>query len=418
MKSLLKNLFFLAALMHCTLAHAHSEFLYPVGTIFFENNEHITVLYQQGTHLELWLWNPTTKVAFKGLSHYAPAGLTVLPSGTQFSFIDHERIRIKALSKKSPKALDMYPLYDFGLLYWIDDENCYCSARERHHYNLFHITTDGDLYRLTRSSTCDYTYPQKIESELFYIKKNHENNQYTIEKALYPTTQISTCQAKMHDLKDGLTLEKIELVSEDTPRSCLSETTPDILFTCNEYDKALTFLHMQNSVKGFFLKHIDHPFIERFEKIMTFECWQLSKQETDFKKEKGGDVSSQWETKKLFQFSIPLNFLYGENRLYESILRLLPLYTEEEIFYVSANDQGYLHVYRYNTLNASITCLAQAPQIITHEKYLFTPYFYKGKAFCGGMVKTEENSLAVGPTIEEAEHGEQLFTFPELCVLE
>ena len=49
-----------------------------------------------------------------------------------------------------------------------------------------------------------------------------------------------------------------------------------------------------------------------------------------------------------------------------------------------------------------------------HEEYLFTPYFYQGIGLCGGMVKTEENSLAVGPTIEEAEHGEQIFMFPQV----
>ena len=134
----LRHLVFLIALMQCTSISSHAEFLYPVGTVVFENTERVVVLYQQGAHLELWLWDPLTKSAFKGLSHYTPAGLVVLPSSTQFSFIDHERIRIKSVAKKSPKALDMYPLYDFGLLYWIDDENCYCSARERHHYNLFH----------------------------------------------------------------------------------------------------------------------------------------------------------------------------------------------------------------------------------------------------------------------------------------
>ncbi len=399
MNDLFKHLVFLVALMHYIPAFTYSEFLYPVGTVLFENTERLVVLYQQGEHLELWLWDPVTKTAFKGLSHYTPAGLTVLPSGTQCSFIDHERIRIKAISKKSPKALDMYPLYDFGLLYWIDDENCYCSARERSHYNLFHITTDGNLYRLTRSNTHHYTYPQKRGTDLFYIKSNEENA-YTIEKVTYPTTQIATCQAKIHDLQGEFTLEKIELASEDTPRSCLAESIPEVLFNCAEHDKALTFLHMKSAHEGFFLKHIDHPFIERFEKIMTFECWHLIKQE------------EKWDTKKLFSFSIPLHFLYGENRLYESILRLLPLYTNEDIFYVSANTEGYLHVYRYSTLNASITCLAQAPQKGTYEEYLFTPYFYKGIGLCGGMVKNEENSLAVGPTIEEAEQGEQIFMFP------
>lgn len=400
MNGLFRNLFFLATLMYCAPTQSYSEFLYPVGTVLFENTERIAVLYQQGPHLELWLWNPLTKTAFKGLSQYTPAGLTVLPSGTQFSFIDHERIRIKALTKKSPKALDMYPLYDFGLLYWINDTSAYCSARERSHYNLFHITTEGDVYRLTRSDIYNYTYPQKVDNDLFYIKKSEKNNAYTIEKIGYPTDKIENYQARLHDAEGKLTLDKIALVSEETPRSCLSETLPEILFTCNEHDKALTFLHMKSSTEGFFLKHIDHPFIERFEKIMNLECWHLIKE------------NNEWHSQKLFSFSIPLHFLYGENRLYESILRLLPLYTEKDIFYVSATDSGYLHVCCYSTLKASRTYKKQAPQKQTEEHYLFTPYFYKGNGYCGGMVKNEENSLAIGPTIEPANQGEQIFEFP------
>lgn len=394
MNHILRMPLFLAVLMYYLPVISHAEFLYPVGAVVFEGSERIAVLYQQSSHLELWLWDPATKHAIKGLSHYTPAGLTILPSHTQFSFIDHERIRIKTVAKKSPKALDMYPLYDFGIIYWIDDENGYCSARERHHYNLFHITTDGDLYRLTRSSTYDYTYPQKVGSDLFYIKRN-DKGVFSIEKTMYPTTEISTCQADMHNLKDTLSLETIELANQDTPRACLSVGNTETLFTCNEYDQALTFLSMKTAEEGFFLKHIDHPFIERFEKVMVFECWHLIKKET-------------WKTKKLFEFTIPLSFFYGERRLYESVLRLLPIYNNDAIFYVSATPEGYLNVYRYSTSKASITCLSQGAQ----EQYFFTPYFYQGIGYCGGMVKNEENSLAEGPTLQEAENGEQIFIFP------
>ena len=157
---------------------------------------------------------------------------------------------------------------------------------------------------------------------------------------------------------------------------------------------------MKSETEGYFLKHIDHPFIERYEKEMSFECWYFSQEKPEEK----------WIAKKLFIFSIPLTFLYGEQRLYEAILRLLPNYQGNLVFYVSASQEGYLNVYQYNTLEASSTCLAQG----ANERYFFTPYFYNQQGFCGGMVKTEENTLAEGPTMQDWDAGEQIFTFPIL----
>ncbi len=383
---------------HAASLFSRSEYLYPVGSVLFEDSERVIVLYQQNAHLELWLWDPLTQQAVKGLSHYAPAGLTIVPSRTQFSFIDHERIRIKSLSKKSPKALDMYPLYDFGLVYWIDDENCYCSAREHHNFGIFHITAEGNLYRIARATNCDYTYPQKVGSSLFYIKRT-DQGECSIERTMYPTSEISSCEAHFQN-NEITAAEKIDFADQDMPRSCVSDKKADVLFTCNQSDQVLTFLTMKSETEGYFLKHIDHPFIERYEKVMVFECWHFT-QET---------VGRKWVAKKLFTFSIPLTLLYGEQRLYEAILRLLPNYQGNFIFYVSASQEGYLNVYRYNTLEASSTCLAQGAL----ERYFFTPYFYNQQGFCGGMVKTEENSLAEGPTMQDGDAGEQIFTFPML----
>lgn len=395
MKGFYKHCFFVSMSIFCSCVFS-TEYLYPVGSVIFEETERIVVLYQQNAHLELWLWDPITRRAIKGLSHYTPAGLVVLPSHMQLSFIDHERIRIKCLSKKSPKALDMYPLYDFGLIYWIDDENAYCSAREHYNFGIFHITTDGNLYRLARSSTCDYTYPQKKGPSLFYIKRT-ETGKYSIEKALYPTKEISSCQTLLHHPEEMSAPEKIEWMSREAPRSCLSQQQPETIFICDQETYAISFLTMKSETEGYFLKHVEHPFLGKYDKTMLFECWHLIKEKT-------------WSAQKLFSFSIPLSLLYGEQRLYESILRLLPSYQGPFIFYVSATDEGYLHVHRYSTLSSTSTCVTQGAR----EKYLFSPYFFHAQGWCGGMIKTEENCLSQGPTLEEADSGELLFTFPTI----
>ena len=150
------------------------EYIYPVGSVFFEGEEKLCVLHQEGTHLELFLWDPITHIALRGLSHFIPAALTILPSRNGFSFIDHERIRIKMINMRSPKTVEVLSLYDFGLLHWIDDAHCYCSAREGKYHRIFHITTEGDCYRLVKPSHDQYFYPQKIDEKLFYIKRDQK----------------------------------------------------------------------------------------------------------------------------------------------------------------------------------------------------------------------------------------------------
>lgn len=400
MKQFFKQSFFFMLFISKLFTTDYPEFLYPVGSIQFEETHKVCVLYQKGTYLELLLWDPVTKKAMKGLSHYTPAGLVILPSQTAFSFIDHQRIRIKTVTKKSPKALDLYPLYDLSLLHWIDDKNCYCSARERIHYNLFHITSEGDFYRLTRSRSCDYTYPQKIDNSFFYIKKDQAGT-HTIEKTVYPINKIQECESCLANLHiTESSLETLALVAHQegaSSKACLPEGMAEVLFTCTENNKTLTFLTMKNAQEGFFLKHLDYPFIERFEKIMTFECWY-------FYLENG-----VWKTKSLFTFTIPLHFLYGAKRLYESGLRLFPVYSEKDVYYASANEQGSLDVYRYNMSDTSIACVTQSAQ----EHYFFPPCLCEGVAYYGGMLMYEEHSDQEGLlSMTLNENGEQIITFP------
>lgn len=388
---LLKNISFIFLLFQQKMFADYPEFLYPVGPVIFEQAEHMCVLYQTGSHLELLLWNPITKQAIKGLSHQTPAGLMILPSRTAFSFIDHERVRIKSLSKKSSKALDLHPLYDFNILHWIDDQNYYCSARERRFYNLFHVTLSGDFYQLTNTPFCEYTYPQKINDLLFYLKKDSLGI-YTIEKTRYPSVEIDICQKHICLLaSQPYSLE--ELACCDETRHC-TLTPSDILMTFSEPHSALSFLSMVDEKEGFFLKHVDYPFLERSKKVMDFECWQLLKEE-------------KWTSKKLFTFSLPLDFLYGQQRLWESILRLVPVRVQDAFFYVSADKQGYLDVYRYEIADENVTCYTKSSE----QHYFFTPVFYQGNALLGGMI-TDNDNPKESPTLTIDGNGAQRITFP------
>lgn len=369
------------------------EYLYPVASIVYEDQIKICILYQRGTNLELFLWDPTTKKAIKGLSHYTPAGLTILPSKKAFSFIDYQRIRIKEIAKKSPKALDLYPLYDFTLIHWIDDAQCYCSARERFHYNLFHITTKGDFFRLTANDQSDYTYPQKIESEFFYIKRDNQGKT-SIEHTVYPDQAIKErMYEEMENIKNN------ELSSYYSLHVSKSLLTPGkTIYFCDEPDKNLSFLTMKNNHEGFFLKHIDHPFIERFAKTMNFECWYFWEN-----KEK------DWKYERLFTFELPLSLLYGEKRLYESGLRLCPTYDDSNnfIYYVNVDGHGFLDLYCYS-ISERFSKKILNQSIEGQEHYFFSPCFYKNKIYFGGMLLPEINHFKM----ELTTFGEYEIDFP------
>ncbi len=394
-----KIILLLAGQMYSSLS---PEYIYPIGPVLFEEEEKICTLYQSGTHLELLLWDPITHTVMRGLSHYMPAGLAILPSQQAFSFIDHERIRIKELSKKSPKALDLNPLYDFSILHWIDDSNCYCSARERRHFNLFHITTEGDFYHLTRSSDNHYTYPQKIESMLFYIKKNEQTKQYSIEKTVYPEKEIADTNACIAELSqsDKWSLEKIECANQEINKEFPLNPIEELFVSTQ---KALSFLTMTSSNNGYFLQHTDHPFSNSADKTMSFECWNLHQ-----------NATGRWETTLLFTFAVPLSFLYGEKRLYESILRVTPLYLLEMIFFVTMDALGNLDVYRYKKSDGSMTCCTS----MISEHCFFTPILYRDTIICGGMVKPQEEDGTIEPhkhpSIFIDQYGEEKITFYEI----
>jgi len=86
------------------------EFLYPVAQINQDGTNKIYVMYQKSlTHVELWVWDPETKVATKGLlSSHTPVNFRLLPGNKGFSFIDNGRIKIKLFNHRSIQSIDIY----------------------------------------------------------------------------------------------------------------------------------------------------------------------------------------------------------------------------------------------------------------------------------------------------------------------
>ncbi len=373
-----------------TMLYAHySEFLYPVGTVIFEQVEKVCVLHQKGLVLELFLWDPVTKLAIKGLSHQTPAGFTVLPSREAFSFIDHEQVRIKALSKKSSKSLDLYPLHDFNLLHWIDNENFYCAAKEKKNYALFHIDSSGDFYTLLNDPFFDFTYPQKIGDQLFYLKKDVKKEIYAIEKTRYPAHEIKQIQERFLAQDNKNIFEELE----EQNKICLIQAS-ETLLTFNDKDFSLSFLTMKSEEEGFFLRHKTYPFADRVAQTIEFECCHFVYK------------NHAWKSASLFSFSLPLTFLYGQERLAESILRLVPQYQENNIVYVHTDKLGNLDAYRYDLEMQQSKCFTND----AYPHYFFRPFFYKDNGLLGGMIVSDDPEKS--PTINIDMYGNHYITFP------
>lgn len=376
------------------------EFLYPVGIIEHEGKQKICVLYQKSSHLELWFWDPESLEAVKGLlSSFTPGGMRVLPHKKAFSFIDDDRIRIKEVTKRSPCALDLpYGPYHLSTIEWIDNESFYFCARNREHLNLFHGTIEGELFYLTRSTTANYSYPQKIDKNLFYITQN-DKGETTLEQAEYPIKQLPnrSWNEEKQDFKEQLR-RIFEEENNTFTKTYLNPATQKELYTWKDKNKELAFLFMKDVNKGYFLTH--PVTIARNDDHMTFECYTFV-------------CNPEVIVKRLFSFDIPLYLLMPKHnhpeRLYESILPLLPMY-QNGIYYSHYRGTG-LRLYKYDEAKDQSEELTHSP-----DGHNFAPLCYGNKIYYGGTVSDGNGLSHTSPEMWINEHGDQRFDFPVIKI--
>ena len=388
---------FYIALFWCTSSFSFQEFLYPIASIKHNKKQKICVLYQKDSHLEIWFWDPKTLEAVKGLlSSFTPAGVRVLPCQTAFSFIDNDRIRIKDTLKRSPCTLDLpYGPYDLSTIEWINNQSFYFCAQERGSFNIFHATREGELFHLTRSTDCNYMYPQKINDLLFYLVKDSYGDT-TIEQVEYPIKSLPRRSLQSESSLKEQIKRMFEEENETLTKTYIDLKTKKVLYTWRDHNKELAFLCMKNKNKGYFLTHPSS--IGRNDDHMIFECYTLiCKQEVIIK--------------KLFSFNVPLHLLmpqYNQSeRLYESILPLLPLYHEDNIYYSHDSDVG-LRLYKYNETTGI------SKELISTEEnhHHLAPLCFDNKIYYGGTVCHGDGHSYTSPQMWLDDNGEQRFIFP------
>jgi hypothetical protein len=308
------------------------EYVYPVACL---DDDTILYIHQQTpTHIELFQWNTITNQHTPLLwSLFNPAGLQLLPNQLGFSFIDNGRLRIKAFQKRSPKAVEFdEPIYNINGLQWIDDHTCYCSAQQGDYFSLFELSDNGDVRCLAGEPGKDYMYPQKVDNSLFYIERTMDQK-HTFN---YRIIQYS------HPYQSSSILIDFQ-------------------------DKPIIFLHMITQKEGFVLEHA--PNIDDSATTIQFFYHQIIN-------EKGG-----WKSESLFTFFIPTNLVgAGNERIYESLLPLLPRPEKERIYFADCSSTYWLKPYYYNTT----TRTTEKIKVPNKKGHYFVPWLCKSTLYCGG----------------------------------
>lgn len=363
-------------------------YLYPVDTIYHEDLLKMCVLYQTSNNLELYFWDPATHKATLGLlSFFNPTSLTVLPDKQAFSFIDNDRIKVKEISKRSAKSVDLYGPYDLSCIHWIDNKNFYFSAKERRHHNLFHATIDGDLIRLTVSNTNHYVYPCKINTQLFFIEQNPQGD-YHIKTMEYPLEEIEHILEKCSksiSLEEEVQSIMTEEQSKDLYRPILDiNSASTVIFFDKEtlLGNAIAFLSMVSPQVGFFVRYND--FIHKDQKTLLLDYYTFYQEE------------QKWKSKKLFTWSLPLSLIIpykDEIVMNESIFPFLPFHSDSHIYFNNYDqDAEKLALYRYNQQTGEIKeCTANGSQ----SSIFFAPRLLYNKLICGTSHLTNDSLISL-----------------------
>lgn len=311
-------------ILFCFFSMHAKEFLYPVG--YHPERDVFFVIYQKSsTHLELWEWNPQTEYAQQLLlSRYSPAGFTILPNYSGFSFIDNGMLKVKQPLKRSPRTIEYNaPLCNVEQVNWIDAHTCYASGKYQNYFGIFQIDWDGCVQPLLLQEGFDYLYPQKIDTDLFFVERSQEGK-YRIACSSYDT------QGSQDEFDDSMMvyLENQPVIQEL------------ILF-----DAPLAFLNMVSDREGFVISYPEK--LLKKDPSVPFDYYRVYRAN-----------DGKWEKNLLFSFTIPTSFLVGQDRLYESILPLLPYSCQSGIYYVDSSETSFLALYRFDLSSGFKSCIA------------------------------------------------------------
>ena len=381
----MKRFFILIFLCIPFRIHADQEFIYPVGHSSFGGGLKIYLIYQKNeNNIELFVWDPELKTINKSLSsRFNPGNVTMLPDDSGFSFIDDGIVWVKSFMKRSPSTLSSTdPIYAHELLHWIDGTSFYTSARQNNYFTVVQCDHDGEVDIVVALPEVDCLYPQKIDRQLFYIERlpirqgERESYNYSIMKTFYPKIIHSHFRNMALSTEDfEQEVKKIIKHDFDIDKSIAQK----IYSVLPLGQKPAMFLSMISEKEGFF---IEYPAkIKKTDREISCIYHHII------------DQDGIWQQSPLFTFGLPTslipNFFETNSmgpRLYESILRLVPVYSENHngIFYTDFTAQSVLGLFFFDLSTHQKKRISP----INTQKNFFSPIFVEGKLLYGGTIDT------------------------------
>ncbi len=358
---------FIFSLILCSMHSTGAEYLYPVGHIE-QDGFKLLLLYQKSVHhVELWQWDPVSQEAGKALlSSYTPAGISLLPHGNGFSFIDNDTIRVSYIHKRSPMLIPLYePLYDFTTIHWFDAQHCILSAKEKERYGIYIIDVEGQCTQIFHDKESDYRYPYLIENNLFYI--HMQDGRYAIMHGVIDLAVIT--------MPKKITRE--DIFNGSSERSYYPIEDVESIIDCKESHVA--FLTMKDQDTGFYLEH--PACIDRHDTTISFVYHKIAKQ---------GDA---WYDTALFTFTIPMAYLMSpQERLYESILPFLPKHVGNILYYFDCQQSTMLmQLWSYDMQ------MHKATQLTSNNQSVMGTYYHQNRIWYGGGLQNDVSSCETLP---------------------
>ena len=274
------------------------EYFYPVFSIKNNDAQYLYFIHQISLQqLHLLQLNTESKVLTRVLpSAITPAGLKSLPDGSGYSFIDQGQLYVKLFTARSPQKISIpLSLYNIEMVEWIDPYHCYCAAKLNDHWNIYQLSRSGDLVLLAHRDDADCLYPHKVGDSLFFIQRTF-TKQYSIECSTYGDTH-----------------------------SCNKHT----IFDAGQ--EAIAFLHMLTNEQGFYVSYAN---------MFSFDSIEKSSLRLGYHRLWYDRQAQRWCNQTLFTFFVPIDLFVPDSheRLYESLLPVLPRHTADGIYFCSSQD--------------------------------------------------------------------------------
>ena len=340
------------------------QIVYPIA---FAGDKIYTIYQKENNQKEIWTLdlkqNQATQCLF---SNYAPSAVKLLPNNSGFSFIQDGQLRVKYFHKRSPKTIAFnLSLKDFHLVEWLDVRQCYFSAR-RLHKNLIMIgeINHAEVHVIMEDSYGDAFYPQKVDDNLYYVRKVNGRNSVIKTKFLNP------------------------FVSED--EQVVLDFLPDdddmLLLDAGSYKIAGFKMVDQNC--GYFVVLNSAPTDEFIKFSYHKICYNQNRAIPD------PVLAKNWHKKHLFDFVLKKNILIDKSNQLEQIVEIfwpehcLALHNEsniisENIFFTSTASNGTMNIFKYDHLTGQVIQITDASK----DEHALRPILVGNKIYYGQCLK-------------------------------